>query len=50
MPDSLAVQPFDILHKYASGLYASECLSRVPSLTLPIVWGGMGWERRTFME
>jgi hypothetical protein len=26
---SLAVQPFDILHEYASGLYGSECSSRV---------------------
>ena len=28
---SLAVQPFDILHEYASGLYGSECPSRVAS-------------------
>ena len=25
MTGSLAVQPFDILHEYASGLHASEC-------------------------
>ena len=43
MTGSLAVQSFDILHEYASVLHASECLSRVPSLTLPILWGGMGW-------
>jgi len=29
--DSLAVQPFDILHEYASGLHASECPSRFAS-------------------
>jgi hypothetical protein len=28
---SLAVQPFDILHEYASGLHVSECPSRVAS-------------------
>src|SRR6266481_6051514 len=28
---SLAVQPFDILHEYASGLHASECPSRFAS-------------------
>ena len=28
---SLAVQPFDILHEYASGLRASECSSRFTS-------------------
>jgi len=28
---SLAVQPFDILHEYASGLHVSECLSRFAS-------------------
>jgi len=28
---SLAVQPFDILHEYASGLHASECPSRFTS-------------------
>jgi len=24
------------------GLHGSECPSRAPSLTLPILWGGMG--------
>ena len=28
---SLAVQPFDILHEYASGLHGSECSSRFGS-------------------
>ena len=28
---SLAIQPFDILHEYASGLHASECPSRFAS-------------------
>ena len=28
---SLAVQPFDILHEYASALHASYCLSRFAS-------------------
>jgi hypothetical protein len=28
---SLALQPFDILHEYASGLHASECPSRFAS-------------------
>ena len=28
---SLAVQPFDILHEYASGLHVSECPSRFTS-------------------
>jgi hypothetical protein len=29
--DSLGVQPFDILHEYASGLHVSECPPRVRS-------------------
>ena len=28
---SLAVQPFDILHEYASGLHGSECSLRFVS-------------------
>ena len=28
---SLAVQPFDILHEYASGFYGSECPSHFAS-------------------
>jgi len=31
---SLAVQPFDILHEYASGLYASERPSRFASVRI----------------
>src|SRR5438876_4737033 len=31
--DSLAVQPFDIPHEYASGLLASECPSRPSRLS-----------------
>jgi hypothetical protein len=31
MTGRLAVQPFDILHEYASGIHASECLSRFVS-------------------
>jgi hypothetical protein len=31
MTGSLAVQPFDILHEYASGLHVSKCPSRFAS-------------------